>query len=624
MGAAARVGSLGSNIDDEELGRAYDPRVVRRLLGYVRPYKAMALVSAVAIVIYTLTGVAIPWIIKDVVDSAATLKTAAGLQRAGLFFAVVALVSFLSHRTHLIALAKVSQRMVLDVRKHLFTHLQRLSLTFYDKNEVGRIMSRAQNDVHQLEEFLNVIIAPLGDLLTLGGIVVAMLLLDWRLALLSFTVLPVMVGIMLVWRRFAWKTFIAVRKAIAVVNASLQENVSGVRVVQSMNREASNLQRFDRLNYRHLDANLQASRLSAALTPLVEVLMAISLGLVIIYGGSRVLGNTLEVGIVVAFALYIQRFFEPIRHLTMQYNMLQRSMTSGLRIFELLDWPVDVKDKPDAKELPPIKGEVTYENVSFAYTPGLEVLKEINLHVKPGQTVALVGSTGAGKSTFVSLLLRFYDVTKGRILVDGYDIRDVKRSSLARQMSFVPQEPFLFSGTIRDNIRYCHEEASDERIIEVAKAVGAHDFIMRLEKGYDSMVEERGGNLSPGQRQLIAIARALVGDPKIIIMDEATASVDSYTEMLLQKALRTLLKGRTAFVIAHRLSTIRNADRIVVLDHGRIVETGNHQELLAKGGIYANLYHKHFSDGERPVESLSTTTPIPAFPDGGDKEGRLI
>ena len=600
--------------EEEELSRAYDYRVVLRLLAYIRPYKLLITVTLLAMLLYSATLVATPWLIKRAVDSVVISPSSSGLAMSAIFLAITALVGYVANYVNLITLSRIGQNLLLGLRTDTFNHLQRLSMAFFDRTEVGSNMSRVQNDVQQLQEFLSIFVLSLRELLTLVGIIVAMLLMEWQLALITLAVIPVLFVVMIFWQRYAWPSFMLVRRAIAAVNAGLQENISGVRVIQSLNRQDENLRRFDTVNGRYMDASLRASRLSAVLNPSVELVHAVATGLVIIFGGMMAVRGELDVSILLAFALYIQLFFDPVRSLTMQYGQLQRAMTSGQHIFEILDTEPQVKDKPGALELPPLRGEVSFEDVRFSYIPitphtadrvsgrpsaardpdsmfrANEVLKGINLHIGPGQKVALVGPTGAGKTTLASLLSRLHDVTGGRVTADGYDLRDVARVSLNRQISVVPQEPFLFSGTVRDNIRYCHLDIPDEDIVEAARAVGAHDFIMRMESGYDAPVEERGLNFSPGQRQLISLARALVADPRIVILDEATATVDSHTEMLVQQALRVMLQDRTALIIAHRLSTVRNADKIAVMDQGLIVEEGTHQELLMRDGLFARLY----------------------------------
>ncbi|OGO40005.1 MAG: hypothetical protein A2147_08665 [Chloroflexi bacterium RBG_16_57_8] len=448
-----------------------------------------------------------------------------------------------------------------------------------------------QNDVGELGDFLDSgAFWVAGEIVTLAAIVVAMVTKDLRLALITLSVVPGLFIFIVLWQKRARQFFISVRRAISAVNSALQENISGVRVIQSLSREDVNSNRFEQLNRAHLQANLRSARMSAAMNPLVELLVATATALIIFYGGRSVLQGTLLVGILVGFMLYIQQFFDPVRMLTMEYAQLQRAMASGSRVFELLDVQPEVPESPTPISLPNVSGEITFDHVSFSYEPGLEVLHDINLRVSPGETVALVGPTGTGKSTIVNLIARFYDVTEGRILLDGHDLMDIDLTAYRRRLGLVLQDPFLFSGSIRENIRYGNLDAADEQIIATARTVGAHDFITRLDGGYEYVLHERGQNLSMGQRQLISFARALLANPSILLLDEATANVDSYSEYVLQQALERLLKGRTAVVIAHRLSTIRNANRIVVLDNGRIAEQGRHDDLLAKGGISSRLY----------------------------------
>ena len=610
-GGHGHGGGHGGSLDEreDEGGKVYDHQVVTRLMGYSRPYGRLLTASVATMLVYTFTNVAQPWIIKMGIDAlvgAAERGTVGNLPWVVLLFVASVVVNSVANYSYLLTLAKVSQGVLYDLRTAIFSHLQRLSLSFFDRNEVGRVMSRAQNDVSQLQEFLGLAVNSLADFISLGGIVIALFLLNAELALVTLSVIPVLVAIMLVWQRFSWGTFMQVRRAISAVNASLQENISGVRVIQALNRQQLNMTQFDRVNRDHLDANLRASRLSAVLMPTVEVLTAVAIGIVVIFGGRMALSGELEVSVVVAFVLYIQRFFDPIRNLTMQYTQFQRAMTSGVRIFNLLDTPVTVRDAPDARPLSRIEGDIRLEGVRFHYLPGIEVVKGVDLHIRAGETAALVGHTGAGKTTLMGLLARFYDVTEGRVLVDGHDVRDVTQASLSSQMAMVLQEPFLFAGTIRENIVFNRADASDHDVAAAARTVGAHDFIMRQPQGYDTPLQERGQNLSLGQRQLVSFARAILTDPRILILDEATANIDSYTEAVIQRALREILRDRTAVVIAHRLSTVRNADRIVVLEDGRVLEEGDHDRLMAHGGRYAELYAAYFASPseaavERPV-----------------------
>ena len=579
------------NIDETDIrGSLYNHQVMMRLLPYLGPHKKTVAVATLAMLVYTGSLVALPWLIA--LAFAAVVDGELGrLTWILLAMGINALAGWAFNYVQLVLMARVGQNVLYNLRMDLFRHLQSLSLSFYDRNEVGRIMSRMQNDIIQLQEFLTTGILVFGDMLVLGGIIGAMLLMDVQLALVTLAVLPLLFLLLYYWQQFARRAYLRVRRAIAAVNASLQENIAGIRVVQSMGREDINLQKFNRLNGRNLDTSLDASRLSSGVLPVVEIISALALALVIVYGGSLALGGDLPTEILVAFAMYIQRFFEPVRNLTMQYTEVQRAMASGVGVFELMDVQPAIKDAPHATPLPTINGRLHFDRVSFSYNEGVEVLSDIDLQIEPGETIAVVGPTGGGKSTLVSLVARLYDVSEGRITIDGFDIRDVTRESLTRQVSTVLQDPFLFTGTVAENIRYGRLDATDQEIRDAATLVGADPFISRLPDGYNTQLHEMGSNLSSGQRQLVSFARAVIADPRILILDEATANIDTQTENLIQSALVRLLEGRTSLIIAHRLSTVRNASRIVVIDNGRIAEIGNHDELVNNGGVYARLHH---------------------------------
>ncbi len=596
------------NLSDESVaGAAYDHKVVMRLLTYIAPYKHDSILAVIAVMLYTGANVCIPFLIQQGIDGAISEGSLTRLHWIGGAFFAVAVIHFGANYMQFVFMPRVGQGILFSLRTKMFNHLQEMSPSFYHRTPVGRIMSRSQSDVLQLQETFELIVQSFSDILSLVGIVTLMLIIDWQLALITLAIVPVLFFILGYWQKFARHSFMRIRRAIAMVNGEYNQNITGVRVVQSLNRQETNMVHFDKLNTEHLDANLEASRFSGGLQPVVEILIGIAMGFgVVLAGGLMAKGGSLEWGVLVAFALWIQRFFEPVRHLTMQYSQLQRAMAAGVRIFEVLDLEPEVKDEPGAQELPQIEGEIKFENVRFHYVPGIDVLKDINLHIQPGENVAIVGSTGAGKSTLVTLIPRFADVTQGCILVDGHDIRHVTRNSLAGQMSMVLQEPYLFSGTVADNIRYNHEDATNQEIIDAARTVGAHDFIINLDNGYDSILAERGVNLSVGQRQLVSFARAVIGNPRVIVLDEATANIDTQTELLIQRALKRVLEGRTSIVIAHRLSTVRNADKIIVLDRGELVEMGTHEELLALGGVYDRLYAVNYGLISEPLAGIES------------------
>ena len=608
LNASGDRAATADNLSDESVvGSAYDHKVVMRLMTYIAPYKRDAILAIIAVTLYTAANVCIPYLVRVGIDDAVKGNNLALLHWVGGAFLLVAVVHFVSNYFQFVFMPKVGQGILYSLRTKMFNHLQEMSPSFFHRTPVGRIMSRSQSDVLQLQETFELIVQSLSDILSLVGIITMMLIIDWQLALICLAIVPPLFFILGYWQKFARHSFMRIRRAIAMVNGEYNQNITGVRVVQSLNRQNTNMAHFDELNTEHLDANMEASRFSGALQPVVELLIGVAMGFGVVLAGGLMAGRgELEPGVLVAFALYIQRFFEPIRQLTMQYSQLQRAMAAGVRIFEVLDLEPEVKDDPDAEELPEVEGEIRFENVHFHYVPGVDVLNDVNLHIRPGENVAIVGSTGAGKSTLVTLISRFADVTQGRILVDGYDIRRVTRSSLAGQMSMVLQEPYLFSGTVANNIRYNYEDATMQEVIDAARTVGAHDFIVNLEDGYDSVLAERGVNLSVGQRQLVSFARAVIGNPRIIVMDEATANIDTQTELLIQRALQQVLKGRTSIVIAHRLSTVRNADKIIVIDRGSLVEVGTHEELLALGGVYERLYAVNYGLISEPVAAIDT------------------
>jgi ATP-binding cassette subfamily B multidrug efflux pump len=584
---------------EEMYDRPIDPAIARRLFGFVTPYRWQMLLSAFLMMVATASSVVGPYLVKVAIDDGLTANNPAALRNAVLTYLVLALIRWLVIFTRVNIMARVGQSVIYDLRKELFERLQNLSLSFYSRYSVGRVITRVINDVENLRQFIIwAVLAIARDLFALVGIIVAMLALDVKLSLLTFIALPLMLLVTRLYRSRARVAYRRVRAAISWVNSVLAENINGIRVVQAFSRQAHNFANFrDYTNRYHLQTLIRAAKVAASFLPVVDVLGALATAAVIYLGGTAVLGQSITAGVLVAFVLYIERFFNPIRDLSRRYDMLQSTMAGGERILTLMDTEVEVKDAPDAHEMEAIQGAVRFEHVHFHYSDDpTPVLTNIDFDIQPGETVAFVGETGAGKTTIIKLLARFHDPTEGCVRVDGHDLRTVTQAGLRRQMGIVLQDPFLFNGTVAENILFGRLDATDEEVIAAAEAVGAHEFIMALKKGYDSPVEEGGVLLSVGQRQLISFARALLADPRILILDEATSSVDTQTEGIIQRALARLFEGRTSFVIAHRLSTITNADRIVVIHDGRIVEQGKHGELLDKKGMYFELYRTGFQE----------------------------
>jgi ATP-binding cassette subfamily B protein len=582
--------------EDEVLGKAYDGRLMRRLIGYLRPYRAQVCFAVATIVANSALQLAPPYLTKIVIDQYIPARDLSGLMVIATLYLTALIASFGFEYAQTWTMQVTGQKVMFDLRMQVFSHLQRLDLRFYDRNPVGRLMTRVTTDVDVLNElFTSGVVSIFGDAFTLVGIMAVLAWMDWRLALVAFSVLPLIALITQWFRRNVRESYRTVRMWIARINAYLQERITGTSTVQLFRREARDFAAFDDIDRAHRDANVQSIFYYAVFYPAVELVSALAASLIIWYGGGRVMTDALTLGSLVAFLQYSQRFFRPISDMSEKFNVLQGAMASSERIFALLDTPVEVTS-PTVRVKPDPTGVIAFENVTFSYVPDEPVLRNVSFRVEPGQRIALVGATGSGKTTIVNLLLRFYDVDSGRITIDGVDIREFDLAGLRSMFGLVLQDVHLFAGTIADNVRLGQPDIDDVQVKRALESVHAWGFVGRMPAGLSTPVAERGTTLSVGQKQLLSFARALAFDPRVLVLDEATSSVDTETEFLIRDALKVVMRGRTTIAIAHRLSTVQDMDRILVLHKGELRESGTHQELLALRGIYHRLYQLQFKE----------------------------
>ena len=591
--------------EEEVLGKAYDSRLMKRLLRFLRPYRLQVMIGVCLLAFTTLTQLAGPYLTKVAIDRYIANKQLHGLTIIALFYLAILALEFVITFVQMYLTQWIGQRVMYDIRTLIFSHLQKLPLSFFDRNPVGRLVTRTTNDVETLNEMLSSgVVTIFGDVFVLIGIVIMMLNLNWQLALVTFSVLPLIFYATFLFRSRVRESYRKIRIRIARINSYLQENISGMSTVQIFNREGKNSSRFDELNKDHLLAYLQTIRYYAVFFPAIELISAIALALILWYGGIEVISNTLTIGVVVAFVQYSQRFFQPIRDLSEKYNIMQAAMASSERIFKLLDAPEQVMVPDNPLSLPSPRGEIEFKDVSFSYNGDDYVLEDISFKIRPGEKVAVVGATGAGKTTLINLITRMYEPTKGKIYLDGVDTSRLQVSDLRERIRMVLQDVFIFSGPVEENIRLGNKSITMERVEKASKDVNAHSFVAKLPDGYKHELSERGSNISVGQKQLLSFARALAHDPEILILDEATSSVDIETEHLIQDAINKLMADRTSLIIAHRLSTIQNVDWIIVLHKGKIREMGTHEELMEKRGIYYRLYQLQYALEPTPAVKI--------------------
>ncbi len=610
-GGGGHFSGYQSDEDDEKIRQVPDSILALRMLRYTLRYKKRAALMFGAVMLTTGLNLLPPLLYGYALDQIQGLDTT-GLTIIAVGYLGVILATYAASYAQNYLLEWLFGRMEYDMREDIFEHIQKLSLRYFADKEVGSIVSRATNDIDKISELISSgLITVVADLLTLIGIVIIMFSINVRLSLVSFAMIPIMVVWMFVWGKRVRTVYRETRRSIASVSAQMEESVSGIKEIQSFSKESETRKEFKQVNETNMAANVEAGRVMSVFYPTVNFFTAVDQALVLWFGGADVIQGIVTVGTLFIFMTYITRFFQPIQDLSNFWNSVQSALAASERVFAIIDSPIEIVDDPNADELGTIQGRIVFEHMTFGYERDHPILVDIDLDIKPNTTVALVGPTGVGKTTMANLLYRFYDPTEGRITVDGHDLRKVKVESLRRQMGVVLQDPFLFSGTIMNNIRYSRPSATDDEVVTVSKAIGAHDFIMRLPEGYQTEVKERGGRLSVGQRQLVSLARALLANPRILIMDEATSSIDAYTELIIQKAMNNLLKNRTAIVIAHRLSTVRNADQIIVIEGGRIAEKGTHEELLKNGGLYKKLYEMQFkAEPDETPETNPNPPPI--------------